>query len=345
MKIRIRPWWIALTFSLLLHAGLIGGVAWNLPQLLDQSESTPIVIAARLAPLAPLAPVTAPPPPGKLPVRQPRTRPAPQPEPPLAATDVAEASPPEAAADAAPPESSEAPQEETLPDEPTTAAASEADTEAAALPPLNPLPPRLDMRFQVRYGLAAGEQTLLWVNEGERYTLTSVAAATGLAGVFYSGRLVQTSRGRITARGLLPEEFWDQRGEKRSNARFDAVNGTLTLNPAKGAPRHYAYQGQLQDMLSLIFQFALTAPPVDRLQSFTVFNGKKLREYTFELRGEETLETELGTLRTLHLARVAGDEGRFEAWMAIDRYYLPVRILRSDDKGNAVELRIVSISP
>ena len=42
-----------------------------------------------------------------------------------------------------------------------------------ALPPLNPLPPRLELRFEVHYGLARGEQTLLWVNQGEGYTLTS----------------------------------------------------------------------------------------------------------------------------------------------------------------------------
>ena len=134
--------------------------------------------------------------------------------------------------------------------------------------------------FRCVTGWPAGEQTLVWVNDGERYTLTSVAGATGLAGVFYRGRFVQTSRGRITPRGLVPEEFWDQRGDKRSSARFDAASGTLTLNPAKGAPRHFAYQGDVQDALSLFFQLALTAPPPDGQLAYTVFNGKKLRNYT-----------------------------------------------------------------
>lgn len=213
------------------------------------------------------------------------------------------------------------------------------------LPPLNVLPARLNLHFQVRYGLASGEQTLQWVNEGERYTLISVAEATGLAGIFYRGRFVQTSRGRITSKGLQPEEFWDQRGDKRSRAHFNSGQGLLTFMPTKGAPRHFAYQGEVQDALSLFFQLALTAPPTDGSLSYRVFNGKKLRGYTYEVRGEPVLETALGALRTLHLARVADGDGRFEIWLAIDHFYLPARVLRSDDNGSEVELKLQSITP
>jgi len=217
---------------------------------------------------------------------------------------------------------------------------------AEAPPPLNPLPQRLDLHYRLRYGLASGEQTLLWVREGERYTLTSVAAATGLTRVFYRGRFVQTSRGHITPHGLQPEEFWDQRGDKHSSARFDPVQGLITLLPEKGEPRHFAYSGAVQDALSLFFQLALTAPPPDGRLTYTVFNGKKLRDYAYEVRGEAVLDTALGPLRTLHLARVADSgDGRFEAWLAIDRYYLPVRVIRSDDEGNTMELLVQSIAP
>ncbi|WP_365977756.1 DUF3108 domain-containing protein [Thiobacillus sp.] len=212
--------------------------------------------------------------------------------------------------------------------------------------PLNPLPPRIDLRFEVRYGLASGGQTLVWVNDGAHYTLTSVVGATGLTGLFYRGRFVQTSRGRITPYGLQPREFWDQRGDKYSSARFDPTQGQLTLMQEKGAPRHFAYQGEVQDVLSLFFQFALTAPPPDGQRlTYQVFNGKKLRDYTYEVRGEDMLDTALGTLRTLHIARVADDDGRFEAWLAIDHHYLPVRVLRSDDAGREMELRVRSIAP
>jgi hypothetical protein len=334
-----RLWWLALAGSLLLHGGLLGGLSWRLPQWQVTPESSPPIEAR----LVPAAPVVAPPPPAtKPPLAEPRPRPAPPPAP--QAEFVAEAAVPDVVSGMAVPEPVAAPVDE-APAEPVAASASTADAAEATFPALNALPPRLDMRFQVRYGLARGEQTLVWVNEGDGYTVTSVATATGLAGIFYSGRFAQTSRGRITAGGLVPEEFWDQRGDKRSSARFDSANDTITLTPAKGPPRHFAYQGDVQDALSLFFQLALTAPPPEGKLTYAVFNGKKLRNYAYDVRGEATLETALGALRTLHLARAADGDGRFEIWLAIDRHYQPVRVLRSDDKGGEMELVLLSISP
>lgn len=335
-----RAWWLALLGSLLLHAALLGGLRWT--QLQWQAPSESSAIEARLVPMKPVA---APRPPVK--PAPPPARPRPAPPPPPAETVAATAAPesPDAAAAAMPvvTATGELPVIEAAP---ASLPAAEAEAEAEAeWPPLNALPPRLDLRFQVHYGLASGEQTLVWINQGEAYTLTSVASATGLAGVFYRGRFVQTSRGRITPRGLAPEEFWDQRGDRRSSARFDSAHATLTLTPAKGAPRHFPYRGEVQDALSLFFQLALTAPPGDGALAYTVFNGKKLRHYAYEVRGEAILETALGALRTLHLARRDDGDGRFEIWLAIDRYYLPVRVLKSDDRGSDVELELLSILP
>lgn len=339
----VRPWLLALAGSLLLHAGLLGGLGRMLPRWDSPAEPPPFEAQLVSKPV-PVVAARPPEPPAK-PPQPPQPPPGPRPPPPPVAPappepvsePVAEAAAPEVVVEAGPIDAVVVPPEDVP--------AADSEPAEPAPPPLNPLPPRLDLHFQLRYGLASGEQTLLWVNEGERYTLTSVAAATGLTGLFYRGRFVQTSRGRITPRGLQPEEFWDQRGDKRSSARFDAANGRITLSPSKGVPRHFTYQGEVQDALSLFFQLALTAPPPDGRLAYTVFNGKKLRDYVYEVRGEERLETPLGTLRTLHLARVADGDGRFEAWLAIDRHYLPVRVLKRDEDGRDAELMLQSIAP
>ncbi len=336
MQRSARPWGIALTVSLLLHVVFLGGVDWRLLQG-DAERDSPVVLEARLVAVPPPPVPQAPP----APPRAVSPKPAapdlspPQPEQvPPPAEPVVEAAAPTPPHEAPPPDIS-----------PTVAAPVPAAsaTPAPALPPLNALPPRIDLRFDLHYGLASGEQTLVWVNEGGQYTLTSVAAATGLAGVFYRGRFVQMSRGRVTPQGLQPEEFWDQRGEKRSAARFNRDAGLVTLEPASGAPRHFAYPDRMQDVLSLFFQLALVAPP-DGAMRFPVFNGKKLRTYAYVVRGEETLDTALGPLRTLRIAQADG-EGRFEAWLAIDRHYLPVRVLKSDSDGREMELAIRTMTP
>lgn len=320
-------WLIALAVSLLVHALLLWALMGEAPTPPDVPP--PATIAAQLLRVPPPEPRPAV-----------RTRP-PRPNP--VVPPAAPASPPEPASE--PVAETAVPEADDLPSEAPHEAAPEPPPLAEAdPPPLNPLPSRIDMRFDVRYGIARGEQTLVWVSEGDTYTVTSVAAATGLVGVFYSGRFVQTSLGRITPQGLEPDMFWDQRGERRSTARFDAAHGVLTYSPAKGAPRHTPYQGDVQDTLSLFFHVALTAPPDDRV-TYQVFNGRRLRHYAYEVRGEALLDTALGPLRTLHLARTGSDDGRFELWLAIDRYYLPVRVLRTDDKGNQVELTVASIAP
>lgn len=323
-----RPLWVGVAASVLLHAILLGGVNWTLPQWQDALEPPPI--EARLLP--PPAPTRATP--QARPPAPPRPRPAVPPAPPP------EPAPPEAVAQApstpetVEPEPVAAPEQETPAPDPVA--------EEPPLPPLNPLPRRIDMEYRISIGPASGRQNVVWINEGESYTVTSVTAATGFASLIYSGRFVQTSRGQITPRGLVPQAFWDQRGDKHSSARFD--QGQLTLTPSSGAPRHFAYPDGVQDALSLLFQLALTAPPPEGPVAYTVFNGKKLRDYTYEVRGEETLETTLGPLRTLHLARRMNSDGRFEVWLAIDRHYLPVRVLRVDDSGVEGELTIASIA-
>ncbi|MGV8990389.1 MAG: DUF3108 domain-containing protein [Thiobacillus sp.] len=338
----LRPWWLALGVSLLLHVILIGGANLSLPT--KELPAAPIRFEARLVPLV------APPPPVAKPAvsAPPVYRVSTQVENPVqqaVSPGVASSDPIKISASIEPVVSVDTPpvvQHDFVRDE-----AAAPDLVELAPPPLNPLPARIDLRFKVSYGLAAGEQTMVWVNEdGQHYTLISVAEATGLAGIFYHGKFVQTSRGRITPRGLQPEEFWDQRGDKRSSAQFDASQGYLTLNPAKGAPRHFKYEGEVQDVLSLFFHLALTAPPPGGKLTYTVFNGKKLRDYTYAVRGEEVVETAVGSLRTLHLARLGDDrDGRFEVWLAVDRHYLPVRVMMSDDKQNQVELNIQSIVP
>lgn len=322
-------WPYALAVSLLLHVALLFALLPDGPSPAAETSPGP-PIEARLIRVPPPAPAA-------------RPRPAPRPAAAAAPAVAPEVESTEAVVTEAPGSTSEAAAAEAAVEdggaEPTLPVVSQA-----AAPPRHPLPPRIDMRFDVRYGFARGEQTLTWVSDGESYTVSSVAAATGLAGVFYSGRFVQTSSGRVTSQGLVPDTFWDQRGDKRSMTRFDAARGVMTYTPAQGAPRHEACRGDVQDSLSLFFHLALNAPPAARMD-YQVFNGRRLRHYAYESRGEVVLDTALGPLRTLHLVRAGDFDGRFELWLAIDRHYLPVRVLRTDDKGNDVELAIRSIAP
>lgn len=319
-----RVFWWGLAASILLHLGLLSG-AWMLPPALFYQDEPPPLTARLVNTPPPVKAVAKPTPPQAV---KPALRPPLQSPQPPEPEEILPAPTPEPSMPLA------------VAPEPEPIATDPAPTPAG--PVLNPLPRRLTLEYRARYGMAAGQQTLLWVNEGERYTITSVISAQGMASLFYSGQLVQTSRGRIVATGLQPEEFWDQRGNKRSQSRFDYATQTVLTESSKGA-RTYPLPAGLQDAQSLLFQLALTAPlPTD--SNNAVFNGKKVRSYRYRVIGEENLDTPLGPLRTLHMSRLT-DTGaeRFEIWLAIDRYYLPVK-LSSEISGFDAELLVQSIS-
>lgn len=326
-----RVFWWGLAASVLLHLGLLSG-AWVFPPVLLHVEEPP-PLTARL--------VTAPPPPPtqkqhtKKPALSRSTKPAPPPREPEPPPEQAETLPetPVAEADAIIHEPSEPPPE--LIEQPVV-------SEAPAGPPLNPLPNRVRLEYRARIGMATGQMSLLWVNEGEHYTITSILSPQGMASLFFSGQLVQMSRGRIVATGLQPEEFWDQRDNKRSQSRFNYATQTILTESSKGA-RTFPLPAGLQDVQSLLFQLALTAPPAMESDN-AVFNGKKVRSYRYRLVGEENLDTALGALRTLHIVRVTETSAeRFEIWLAVDRYYLPVK-LATEISGYEAELLLYGMN-
>jgi hypothetical protein len=171
--------------------------------------------------------------------------------------------------------------------------------------------------------------------------LTSVATATGLARLVFSGQLVQISRGTITAQGLQPDAFWDQRGSRHRQSRFDH-DAHLILDEGNSGAHTQPLPDGMQDTQSLLFQIALTAPPTD--SEFTVFNGKRARTYRYHVAGEETLDTPLGKQRALRLVRQTTQaDDRFEVWLAIDRYYLPLK-LATRISGYDAELTLQNIT-
>ncbi len=330
-----RVFWLGLIVSVLLHLGLLSR-DWVLPPVWEHTqESAPI--EARLV---------LPPPPVK------SVKPAPPPKPikpiPKKENPPADVTPLPSAVDEDLPESTDLlspPVVEVTENAPVAASEPEPApivAPAELAPPLNRLPRRITLEYRARYGLASGKQTLLWVNEGDHYTITSVIAAHGLASWVFSGQLVQTSRGRIVASGLQPEEFWDQRGNKRSQSRFD-YDAHIILTDSNKGPRTAVLPANLQDAQSLLFQLALTAPPAVESES-VVFNGKKARSYRYRVMGEEMLDTPLGPLRALRVMRLTDtDAERFEIWLAVDQYYLPVK-LATEIAGYNAELMVQSIA-
>ncbi|WP_241505791.1 DUF3108 domain-containing protein [Parahaliea mediterranea] len=77
----------------------------------------------------------------------------------------------------------------------------------------------------------------------------------------------------------------------------------------------------------------------------TVADGRKVKDYKIEFVGEETVETAVGPVKTLHFARLHDDPDRSsEIWVAPDWDYLMVKTVHvEDDKPVEVLLTKASI--
>ncbi|MDO9226471.1 MAG: DUF3108 domain-containing protein [Pseudomonadota bacterium] len=226
-----------------------------------------------------------------------------------------------------------------IPPPPPPPAPEPVVAEPAPPPALRKLPERLSLRYAVRAGdggFNLGQAIYTWHQRDGHYTLVSIAQATGLASLFVSGKLAQTSEGRITAHGLRPEQYWLSRNEHRKDTahfNWDAkrlVQGSDEVELPAGS----------QDLLSFPFHLAMTVDAMTTEWTLAVSNGRKLREYQFRNLGRVRLTIGETEIDTLHLQGSRSGEGTLDVWLAPSRHWLPQRIRTLDQKGKVMVLSL-----
>ena len=331
----------ALASSVLAHLFVAGssGRWWTVP-----AREIPFPIEAHLdltvAPVVPVAPVA--------PVSAPVTRP---PVPQLSSPPAAEILASEPVPEPAPLSSPQAPVAPSapiiepppapLPEPLPPVAVAPHHAAEAAVPPrvARNLPDRIALRYSVQSGedgFTIGQTSYSGQIRDGRYSLVSVTEATGITALFISGKIIQTSEGRVSANGMQPDQFWSAKGEKRQPpVRFDWVQQRLLL-PSGGVE----LLPQAQDLMSFPFHLAMVAGEDSAEWSLPVTNGKKLREYRFRTLGREQLALGDSRVETVHLQGGRSGEGSLDVWLAPARNWLPVRIRTLDQKGKVIVLTL-----
>lgn len=334
----------ALLLSLLAHLFMLGGVNLHLPTLDETARDSPvqvqIVVPATQPGTRAVAVQTA---------KKPKPHPVsqPKPAPPVPETKPAEpvvpSNPGLPTADAVTDNAVPNPASDVT--EPVDPASTDSDNDAAGLKS----PSYVDMDFDLRRATDSDTVGIAHISykatQDGVYTLSSVTEAKGLASLFIAGKLTQTSEGKVTSKGLQPESFvyqFGDRADKTQRASFDWQAGKLSMATSKRTDQVDLPEGT-QDLLSFMYQF-MFIPPLDQMQ-LTVTNGKKLRNYSYQFEGEETLQTGIGALRTNHIVKGGGDsEEKTELWLAIDYRNIPVKIRNTDKDGSVFEQIVTRLS-
>jgi hypothetical protein len=299
---------------------------------------TPERIERKPAPAAP--PVPAPAPAHKAAASPPREhvltalQPATQATPPAAAASDVAASAPAAAAS---------------PNAHADAAANAADTAstpaAASAPQAAPgvkfsVPPSAELQYDTFYnGVRNQPGTIHWTSNAQGYEMI-VSVPLPFVGPF-----VYSSRGRLDAFGLAPDQYSEKRGHRaediaifnRTDKKIGFTRTPATLPLADGA----------QDRFSMVMQLASLVrgdpsaykPGVTR--QFFVVDNDSGENWPVETIGDETIRTAEGYLDTRHFKRLPrhdGDMRRIDVWLAPSLGWLPARIVQTEPNGTQFEL-------
>ncbi len=193
--------------------------------------------------------------------------------------------------------------------------------------PTEALPANVRIDYTLTSSFADGRAVYEWKREGDRYEISGEAEAVGFFTLFLEGRVLQESRGALTAEGLRPERFREMKPNAATEGLdFDWDGRRVVFD--RGDERHSSeLTDNTVDWLSMIFQLAHRPPRGERLD-LRVFTQRRLYEFRLAVLGEELLETPLGTLRTIHLRHDQSEKQRepVDVWLGIDHHYLPVKL-------------------
>ena len=174
------------------------------------------------------------------------------------------------------------------------------------------------------------------------YEIDYEAKAEGISSFFYSKPLIQKSKGSINISGLKPDYYLYNHGKKRkSEAFFDWESKTLTIN-RKETTDKYGLIEQAQDQLSFMFQF-MFLNPLNKMQ-IPITNAKVFKIYNYQYIDEVNINTELGYLDVLHVAKFNYQSPeRIDLWLAKKYGYLPVKISITEEDLSSIIKKIETL--
>jgi len=189
-------------------------------------------------------------------------------------------------------------------------------------------------------GIGTVQVSLSRVGSNE-YLYEQKSVTRGIAALFGSDKSIQSSRWRFHDNAIQVIEYRSRRkkGDDDDNAHlvFDWEKRRVKNI---GAGEHWEIAMPEGAIDRLVMQLAML---FDLRKGDSVFNYRiprqgRIKSYDFELVGEESIELDSGTYRTLKAERINDDRDRSWVWSAPDLDYFPVRFLKHKKNGIKIEL-------
>ena len=163
-----------------------------------------------------------------------------------------------------------------------------------------------------------------WEQRDGRYRVLLTAEAKAL--FFSLGKLTMESAGVITADGLRPERYVDERNQRRTTVTFAANEKFALVDEPNGNKKTVQLAGQAADVMSLTYDLAFN-PEINIGAPFTLSNRDTVEEIRLVEKRDETLTTDTMTLNTRYFDfKRPNGTGGVQVWLAVDKQWLPAKI-------------------
>lgn len=197
-----------------------------------------------------------------------------------------------------------------------------------------------------RNGIALGLATrsLRPLKDG-RYIYASTTSASGVISWFVKDQIDEHSIFTVEKGRIRPQEYvYDRHGgnkTRRVKLVFDWTKGIVT-NVIDGDPWRMEVPPNAHDKLSYQLAIMRDLQNGRKTPQYTIADGGKLKTYSFDIVGEEQIDTAFGRLKTLKIRRL--DDRRYTTiWCAPTINYLPVRLEQQETDGSHMSMHLQSV--
>jgi len=236
-----------------------------------------------------------------------------------------------------------------------------ADPAAATPPPAAPstgarrykvhLPPSADFALDVRRVDANGtiwngSAAMSWHSDGSRY---KVVVEAGVRLLVRINLLVLTSEGSIDDYGIAPDTATEKRATHAQTAtHFNRDAGTISFSASE---QTFPLLAGAQDEATVPFQLGgIGHADINQFSSavdILVGEDRTANLFRFQLVGEETLDTKMGSIVTWHLSRPprpGSYSSKLDIWLAPGMNWYPIQIRNTEASGALTTQTVTEIT-
>jgi Protein of unknown function (DUF3108) len=183
------------------------------------------------------------------------------------------------------------------------------------------------------------------LDAGGAYRFVSRMKTSGVVALFRSDKINESSSGQLRDGHFEPERYSysNSHGHKRHALHFDYRKRVVTRSD-QAAGWQAAMPGPVLDKLVYQMQMMLDLATLAPTLRYTVADKNKLKNYQFDNRGREDVETANGSYSAVRLERGAADhDRRTVVWCAEALHWLPVKVEYREKDGSVTTALLASL--